>query len=449
MGRILVVDDEKYIGWIIKKSFEATDYEVYSCETAKEGLLEVQKNSYDIVFLDLRLPDMDGMEVLQELKKMQQDLVVIIITAHGSIDSAIESMKKGAFDYITKPFDVDELVIQVEKAHEMQKLKEEVDYLRNINVKEIEEFSLKSKNENLNVIYKSLEQVAKSPATIFITGETGTGKELIAKKIHKLSDRTNYPFVALNCSITPESALEKEILGYEKGAFPGAADKKKGKLELAGKGTIFIEDVDKLSLKLQMKLLEIIDQKEFQRVGQNGSVKFEARIVAASNKDLITEINEGRFREDLYYKLNVFPIKLPPLRERREDLLDLVDYFIKKHDNTQKIKGISPDTVRLLKSYYWPGNIIELENVIERIIILNQEPLIRPGILPEEILGRVKSTKDPIIYFPEEGINLENVERELIIKALKISGQNQSKAAQLLGITRSALIYRMQKYAIK
>lgn len=441
MGKILVIDDEKYIGWIIKKSFEPTDNEVFTCETAMEGILEVEKNNYDIVFLDLRLPDMDGMDVLLELKKLQQDLVVIIITAHGSIDSAIESMKKGAFDYITKPFDVDELLLQAEKAMNMFKLTKEINYLRDENIRELEEINLDSKNEELNSVYKSIPQIAKSKAPVFIIGETGTGKEVIARKIHKLSSNSNEPFVVVNCNMASETEVENEIFGYEK---------KKGKLEISGKGTLYIEQINKLSLNLQNKLLETIEKKAYYKVGQSdGSIKLEARLIASSNKDLISEIEKGEFREDLYYKLNVLPVRLPPLRDRIEDILDLLDFFIKKYDSSKKIKGISPDTIRFLKSYHWPGNIIELENVIERIVILCQEPYIKPSFLTEEIIKGPKNAKDPIIYFPEDGINLESVEKELITRALKISGQNQSKAAQLLNITRSALIYRMQKYEIK
>ncbi|MGE5629221.1 MAG: sigma-54-dependent transcriptional regulator [Solirubrobacterales bacterium] len=440
MGRILVIDDEKYIGWIIKKSFEPTDNDVFTCETAMDGILEVQKNNYDIVFLDLRLPDMDGMDVLLELKKLQKDLVVIIITAHGSIDSAIESMKKGAFDYITKPFDVDELLLQAEKAMNMLKLTKEINYLRDENLRELDEISLTSKNEELSSIYQSIPQIAKSQAPVFITGETGTGKEVVARKIHMLSSCSNEPFVIVNCNMDSETEVENEIFGYEK---------KKGKIEIAEKGTLFIEEINKLSLNLQKKLLETIEKKSYFRAGISDAIKLEARLIASSNKDLIREVEKGEFREDLYYKLNVLPVKLPPLRERIEDIHDLLDFFIKKYDSSKKIKGMSPDTVRFLKSYHWPGNIIELENVIERIVILCKEPYVKPSFLTEEIIKGSKSTKDPIIYFPEDGINLDNVEKELIVKALKISGQNQSKAAQLLNITRSALIYRMQKYEIK
>lgn len=448
MGKILVIDDEEYIGWVIKKSFEVTDNEVYLCQNAQQGLMEVQKGSYDIVFLDLRLPDMDGMDVLLELKKMQPDIAVIIITAHGSIDTAIESMKKGAFDYITKPFDVDELLIQADKALEMLRMREEINYLRNEKIKESEEWEFKSNNQHLNSVYKAINQVAKTSATVLITGESGTGKQLIAERIHQESERVKYPFVVFNCSTISEEFIESELFGYEKGAFHGALQKKVGKLEIANKGTIFLDRVDEMNLNVQAKFLRVLQEKEFRRIGINSNIKMDVRIIAATNKNLIEEIKAGNFREDLYYTLNVIPIELPPLRQRKEDIGDLVQAYIKKYDRLGKIKDITPEALKLLKNYYWPGNLRELKNVIERIVILSEEPCIKAGSLPMEILGQSKNLKDPIIYFPEEGINLEKVEKDLIIKALTLSGQNQSKAAQLLGVTRSTLIYRMQKYLI-
>lgn len=448
MSKILVIDDEQYIGWVIKKTFEATENEVYLTLDGKSGLMELQKQSFDIVFLDLRLPDIDGMELLAQLKKLQQDIVVIIITAHGSIDTAIESMKKGAFDYITKPFDVDELLLQAEKAMEIGKLREEVGYLREENIKEVEETRFISNNEKLNAVFNSMKQVAEISATVLITGERGTGKEIVARRIHQLSNRANKPFVIFNSSAAREDLIEQELFGYEKGAFIGAVQRKLGKFELADKGTIFLSEVSEMSLSMQVKLLEVLQEKEFQRVGGNSKIKIDVRLIAATNKSLLKLALAGEFREDLYYKINVIPLELPPLRERREDIEGLINGFIKRYDSKSQVSGINSEAMKLLKNYYWPGNLRELENVIERIVILNQEPCIKPNCLPIEILGQIKNIKEPIIYFPEEGINLEAVEKDLILKALKLSEQNQSKAALLLGITRSALIYRMQKYQI-
>lgn len=448
MDKILVIDDEEYIGWVIKKSFEKTEHEVFLCQTAKDGLVKVQEENFDLVFLDLRLPDMDGMDVLIELKKIQPDIVVIIITAHGSIDTAIESMKKGAFDYLTKPFDIDELIIQADKAVELLRLKGEINYLRNEKTKEMGEYNFTSNNESLNLVYKSINQIAQASAPIFITGENGTGKEILAKRIHQESPRAKYPFMTLDCGIMTEDYMDIELFGNEKIATIGAEQKKLGILELANKGTMFLDGIDKLSLKVQGKLFKVLQDKEFKKQGINSTIKIDIRIIAATNKNLMEAIDQGKFREDLYYTLNVIPLTLPPLRERKEDIKDLVKAFIKKYDSVGKITNVTPEAMKLLKNYYWPGNLRELKNVIEKIVILSDESCIKASALTLEIQGQIKNVKDPIIYFPEEGINLEKVERDLIIKALNLSGQNQSKAAQLLGITRSALIYRMQKFMI-
>jgi DNA-binding NtrC family response regulator len=448
LGKLLVIDDEEYIGWVIKKAFQATEDTVSVCLDGKSGLLEVQKQSFDLVFLDLRLPDIDGMELLLELKKVQPNLAVIIITAHGSIDTAIECMKRGAFDYITKPFDIDELLLQAKKATEMGRLKEEVNYLRSQVVKEVEESKFLSKNERTNSIFKSINQVAETTATVLIAGESGTGKELMARRIHQLSPRGKNPFIVYNCSTDRDGVSDSELFGLEKNSLLGAVQRKLGKFELADKGTIFLDEIGEMDLNVQAKLLRVLQEKEFQRVGGSSNIKVDVRIIATTSINLMRAIEEGKFREDLFYRLNVIPIELPPLREREEDILDLINYFIKKYDIQNKVEDITPEAMKLLKNYHWPGNIRELENVVERIVILNQEKLIKASNLPMEILGQKKNVKEPIIYFPEEGINLELVEKELILKALKLSGQNQSKAAQLLNITRSALIYRMQKHHI-
>ncbi|MBU3127183.1 sigma-54-dependent transcriptional regulator [Clostridium tagluense] len=448
MGKILVIDDEEYVGWVIKKAFEPTNNQVSLCLSGKAGLLEIQRQSYDLIFLDLRLPDTDGMDLLLKLKKIQQHIAVIIITAHGSIDTAIECMKRGAFDYITKPFDVDELLLQAEKAMEMARLRGELFYLRSKVIKEIDDVRFLSKNERVNLVFNSIAQVAETSATVLIIGENSTGKKLLAKRIHHKSSRKNYAFVAYNCSNENERSIESELFGSEKINSMGAIERTLGKFELADNGTIFLEEVGDMSLSVQAKILRLIEEKEFQRVGSNSNIKINVRIIATSNKSLTEAIEEGSFRKDLYYRLNVLPLELPPLRHRKEDIIDLVNYFIKKYDTVEKISKITPEAIKFLKSYHWPGNIRELENVVERIVILSEEKILSLNSLPMEIIGQRKNIKDPIIYFPEGGINLEAVEKELILKALKLSGQNQSKAAGLLGITRSALIYRMQKHHI-
>jgi two-component system NtrC family response regulator len=440
VSKILVIDDEEYIGWVIEKAFETTDNEVSKVLTGDEGVELFKKQTFDMVFLDLRLPDMDGMDILVELKRLRPNIAVIVITAHGSIDTAIESMKKGAFNYLTKPFDVDELILQAQKALEVGRLKQEVNYLREEASKEANIHIFSSNNAKMDWIYKSLNQIADTSATVLITGESGVGKEIIARRIHKLSHRKDYPFIAFNCAALSEKAVEIELFGDENG--------KLGKFELAHKGTIFLDEVGEMNLNIQANLLRVLEEREFQRVGGNSNIKVDIRIIAATNKDLKEAIEKAEFREDFYYRLNVIPIELPPLRERKEDIKDLIKLFIKKYDIHGKIESVTPEAEKLLRSYHWPGNIRELENVIERIVILNKDTSIKADSLPIDILDQRKKSKEPIIYFPEEGINLEEVERELLIKALKLSEQNQTKAAQLLGITRSALIYRMQKYQL-
>jgi DNA-binding NtrC family response regulator len=440
VGKILVIDDEEYIGWVIEKAFETTDNEVSKALTGNEGIKLFKSQTFEVVFLDLRLPDMDGMDILVELKRLRPEIAVIVITAHGSIDTAIESMKKGAFDYLTKPFDVDELILQAQKGLEMGRMKQEINYLREEASKEANAHIFSSCNSRMDWIYKSLRQISDTSATVLITGESGTGKEIIARRIHKSSDRKDYPFIAFNCASLSEKDVEVELFGDENG--------KLGKFELAHKGTIFLDEVGEMNLNIQANLLRVLEEREFQRIGGNSNIKVDIRIIAATNKDLKEAIEKAEFREDFFYRLNVIPIELPPLRERKEDINDLIKLFIKKYDVHGKIESITPEASKLLRSYHWPGNIRELENVIERIVILNKDTSIKVDSLPIDILDQRKKSKEPIIYFPEEGISLEEVERELIIKALKLSEQNQTKAAQLLGITRSALIYRMQKYQL-
>lgn len=449
MSKILVVDDEEYMGWIIQKAFTKLDFEVNVALRGKEGLKIIENDSVDLVLLDLRMPDIDGMEVLKQIKILQPDLPVIIITAHGTIDTAIQSMKEGAFDYITKPFDIDELILLVQKAAEMGRLKNEVVYLRNqVNLKN-NTIQYESQNSKMQQVISICNQVAESNATVLITGESGTGKEVMARFIHERSLRNNKSFIPINCAALPENLLESELFGYEKGAFTGAVSRRIGRFELAQGGTIFLDEIGEMSLNMQVKLLRVLQEREVQRVGGNSSIKVDVRIIAATNKNLVQAIEKGAFREDLYYRLNVVPVVLPPLRFRKEDISGLINIFIKKYDVQGRIKGITEEAMELIEGYKWPGNIRELENVIERLVILSRESYIEPGQLPAEILNNEKNEEDNIIYFPKQGIDLEKVEKDLIIKSLKMSDGNQTKAAELLSITRSALIYRMQKYDIK
>lgn len=449
MSKILVVDDEEYMGWVIQKAFSKSDYEVNVALRGKEGLKIIENDPVDLVLLDLRMPDIDGMEVLKQIKVIQPDLPVIIITAHGTIDTAIQSMKEGAFDYITKPFDIDELILLAQKAVEMGRLKNEVIYLRNQVNLNSGTIQYDSDNIKMKQVIQMCSQVADSNATVLITGESGTGKEVLARFIHERSSRNNKSFIPINCAALPENLLESELFGYEKGAFTGAVSRRIGRFELAQRGTIFLDEIGEMSLNMQVKLLRVLQEREVQRVGGNSNIKVDVRIIAATNKNLVQAIEKGTFREDLYYRLNVVPVEIPPLRFRKEDIKSLINTFIKKYDVQGKIKGITEEAMKLLEEYKWPGNIRELENVIERLVILSREPYIEPSQLPAEILNSETKEEDNIIYFPKQGIDLEKVEKDLILKSLKMSEGNQTKAAELLSITRSALIYRMQKFDIK
>jgi len=450
LNKILVIDDEEHMCWALERGLRQEGYQVLTATRGKEGLELIRKETPSLVILDLKMPEMDGLEVLVRAKDLLPKLPVIMITAHGTIDTAIEAMKLGATDYITKPFDLDELKLVVKQALMVSQLQEEVTFLRS-------ELSKKygriiGNSQAIQDVCTLVEKVADSNATVLITGESGTGKEVTALSIHQLSSRRDKPFVPINCAALPESLLESELFGHEKGAFTGAVARKLGRFELANHGTLFLDEITEMPLSMQVKLLRVLQEKQFERVGGTESIKVDVRVIAATNRDPIECIRKGTFREDLYYRLNVLPIHLPPLRERTEDIPLLVMHFLQKFNPSQE-QLISPEAMGLLTSYHWPGNIRELQNVIERAVILSQGQEIKPHHLPKEIqktdTGKGEAGQGLIINFPDEGISFEEVEKELIIKALEKSNGNQTRAAQLLGITRSALLYRAQKYQIK
>ncbi|AEF94030.1 two component, sigma54 specific, transcriptional regulator, Fis family [Desulfotomaculum nigrificans CO-1-SRB] len=450
--KILVIDDEEHMCWALEKGLRQEGYQVLTATRGKQGLELIRNEVPSLVILDLKMPEMDGLEVLVRAKEMMPKLPVIMITAHGTIDTAIEAMKLGATDYITKPFDLDELKLVVKQALMVNQLEVEVNFLRS-------ELSQKydrivGNSQAIQDVCTLIEKVADSNATVLITGESGTGKEVTALTIHQLSSRRDKPFVPINCAALPESLLESELFGHEKGAFTGAVARKLGRFELANEGTLFLDEITEMPLSMQVKLLRVLQEKTFERVGGTESIQVDVRVIAATNRDPMECIKKGTFREDLYYRLNVLPIKLPPLRERVEDIPLLVMHFLKKF-NPSKEPAISPDAMGLLSTYQWPGNIRELQNVIERAVILSQGQEIKPYHLPKEIQktdtnkGSEEQNTGLVINFPDQGISLEELEKELILKALEKSNGNQTKASQLLGITRSALLYRAQKYQIK
>ena len=450
MNKILVIDDEERLCWALEKGLRQEGYQVITATRGKEGLELIQNETPSLVILDLKMPDMDGLEVLVKAKDLIPKLPVIMITAHGSIDTAIEAMKLGAVDYITKPFDLDELKIIVKQALMVSRLLEEVVFLRSeLNKKH---GRILGNSPAIQEVNSLIERVADSNATVLITGESVTGKEVTALSIHKLSYRRDKSYVPINCAALPESLLESELFGHEKGAFTGAVVRKIGRFELADKGTLFLDEITEMPLSMQVKLLRVLQEREFERVGGTESIKIDVRIIAATNRDPMECIKNGTFREDLFYRLNVLPIYIPPLRLRTEDIPLLVMHFLQKFNPSQE-QMISPEAVELLMNYEWPGNIRELQNVIERAVILSRGNDIKISHLPKEIqkLEHKKNMADLglILNFPDKGISFDEVERELILKSLEKSSGNQTKAAHLLGLTRSALLYRAQKYQLK
>lgn len=445
----MIIDDEEHMCWALERGLSQEGYRVVTTTRGKLGIEIIRNDPPSLVILDLKMPEMDGLEVLIKAKDILPKLPIIMITAHGTIDTAIEAMKLGATDYITKPFDLDELKLVVKQALMVSQLQEEVIFLRSeLNRKY---GRIVGNSQAIHEVCTLIEKVADSNATVLVTGESGTGKEVTALSIHQLSSRRDNPFVPINCAALPESLLESELFGHEKGAFTGAVARKLGRFELANNGTLFLDEITEMPLSMQVKLLRVLQERQFERVGGTESIKVDVRVIAATNRNPLESIKKGTFREDLYYRLNVLPIYIPPLRERSEDIPLLVMHFLKKF-NPSQTQLISPDAMGLMMAYEWPGNIRELQNVIERAVILSQGNEIKGHHLPKEIQkienNKTNDSQELILNFPDHGISFEEVEKELIIKALEKSNGNQTKAAQLLNITRSALLYRSQKHKI-
>ncbi|SNT16140.1 PEP-CTERM-box response regulator transcription factor [Anaerovirgula multivorans] len=448
MKKILIVDDEKNMRWAIKKALQKQNYKILEGANGLEAVEVFREEDPDLVLMDLKMPIMDGLEALTEIKEINREIPVIMITAHGTVESAIEAMKLGALDYISKPFDVEELKVVIEKALHVGALQEEINFLR----EELEKNTGKTiigNSPEIKEILGIVERVANTPATVLILGESGTGKEVIANAIHYSSQRCQKPYIKVNCGAIPENLIESELFGHEKGAFTGASARKIGKFEKAHGGTILLDEIGELDLPMQVKLLRVLQEKEFERVGGSEKVKVDIRVIAATNRDLYKMVQEERFREDLYYRLNVIPIEIPPLRERKGDIPLLINYFLEKFSNEVGRKNMKIDEAAREKmvNYHWRGNIRELENVIERMIILAQDNIITKKNLPYEIGEEEK--RELSYSLPKEGVNIEELERELILQALERTEYNQTRAAQLLGMTRHTLLYRMDKHEIK
>ncbi len=455
MKTILIVDDEKNMRWALEKGLRQAGYRTLSAPDGPEGLDLAASEAPDLVLLDLKMPKMDGLEALRLIKEQRPELPIIIITAHGSVATAIEAIKAGAYDYISKPFDLEEIQIVIKKALEVRALTEEVAKLRSEVERKYSFQNIIGKSSKMQAVFDLVERVAGTSASVLIYGESGTGKELVAKAIHYLSPRRHRPYVQVNCSALPETLLESELFGHEKGAFTGAIARRQGRFELADTGTLFLDEIGELSPPVQVKLLRVLQDRTFERVGGMESIKVDVRIIAATNRDLTQAMVEGKFREDLYYRLNVVPIQLPPLRERAEDIPLLVEHFLKKFSAGPdpagaRVKTLAPEAARRLAEYRWPGNVRELENAIERAVIISRGDRITVEDLPRELQQTsAHPHRRAAFKLPEGGVNLEDVERDLIRQALDRTGGNQTQAARLLGITRHTLLYRLDKYGLK
>jgi DNA-binding NtrC family response regulator len=446
-GRILVVDDEQHQRDILQMILESEGYETVTAGNGRNALQLLHDDTFDVVLTDLKMPDISGIELLTDVLRSQPWLCVVLMTAHGSIDSAVDAMRKGAFDYLTKPLEKDEMLVVVGRAMERSRLVRENRMLQEQLRDRFRIESIVGAHGSMQDVFRIVHKVAASTSTVLIYGESGTGKELVARALHHTSERRNRPFYAVNVAALPESILEAELFGHERGAFTGADSRKVGLIEQASGSTLFLDEVGDLKRDLQAKLLRTLQEREVMRVGGTDRVKVDVRFVAATNQDLERAVREGTFREDLYYRLNVIPIVLPPLRERRTDIPLLVEHFIRKHGAAGRRRDVAEDTLKILMGYEWPGNVRELESVIERALLLAEGDTILPVDLPAPVRAGVapQTRTAQSLEIPDTGIDLEELERTLIAKAMEKTGGNVSRAARLLGLSRRTLQYRLEK----
>jgi DNA-binding NtrC family response regulator len=445
---ILVVDDEELIRWSLRDRLATEGYRVLEASTGAEALAP-RHDDIDLVLLDYRLPDADGIAILKQLKARDPELLVILLTAYASVDTAVEAMRLGAYHYINKPFKLDEIASLVDKALETTRLRREV---RAFRASEAQPYSLDriiGRSAPMLAIKDLITRVAVSPAsTVLITGESGTGKDLVAKAIHYASDRASRPFMNITCSALPENLLESELFGHERGAFTGADRQKRGLLETAEGGTVFLDEIGEMAAALQARLLRVLEEKTFKRVGGTADIHVDVRVIAATNRQLENEVRQQRFREDLYYRLNVLPIALPPLRARVEDIPLLAEYYVDgfNREFRKSVQMIAPDVMARLQMYHWPGNVRELRNAIERAMLLVDGPTLTVECFPLLAGGRALTEG---IALPPEGVKLDELERSLVVQALERSGWNQTRAAALLGLNRDQIRYRIEKFKLE
>lgn len=449
--KILVIDDDTSLRRVLEYNLQEAGYDVTPAASGEEGLRLFDEEAPGLVITDMKMPGMDGMQVLKGVRERSPETLVIMITAFGSVDVAVEAMKAGAYDYITKPFNREELRLTVAKAFKLRGVTDENRRLKDELSDKADYRTIVGTSKGMERVFEMVRKVADTEASVLITGESGTGKELVARSIHHHSSRCNGPFIAINCAAIPRDLLESELFGHIKGAFTGAIKDKTGKFQLADGGTLFLDEVGDLPMELQPKLLRALQEKTVEPVGGTRPFRLDVRVVAATNLDIDKALADATFREDLYYRLAVIPIHLPPLRERREDIALLLRYFCGKHG--AGTVDFDSSVMALLNSYRWPGNVRELENLVERLLIMRNGDSIRLDDLPDKIRNGGAPSGSPshpgtVINLPDEGYSLEQLEREVVVDALARNSWNQTAAAKFLRIPRHTLIYRMEKYGI-
>ena len=445
-GKILVVDDDKNLVELVKMRLESAGYEVTAVLNEEDALEALKGQTFDLSIVDLQLVHQDGISLMEEFHLILPEMPVIILTAYGSIESAVEAMKRGAYSYLTKPFDPGDLLLQIERALENRRLASEIERLKGLLEERYDFANIVARSEKMQRVLEVVSRIAKMDSTVFIHGESGTGKELIAKAIHLASERKNKSFIAINCAALPETLLESELFGHEKGAFTGAIRSKKGLFTQAHEGTIFLDEIGDLSLSTQGKLLRVLQEQQFYPIGSEKPIEVNARVIVATNKNLEDQVKQGLFREDLFYRIHVIPVYLPPLRERKEDIPPLVEYFLKKFSQQMKkeVKGLTPMAMQRLMLYEWPGNVRELENIMEYAVAMTNHNIIteeftlqtKAALIPDEALKPLKKARDTF-------------ERGYLIRLLQICGGNVSKAARLAGKYRADFYELLKKHDLK